>query len=101
MTLNASAEKGSFSAGLRVSSASVLGSTPCTGGTSSGLGRTSTRAASSRWTALVFKATLPTVPHPPALLFLLAEQDLDRHRRRAEPVDHGLDGGEEVRTRAV
>src|SRR5207249_2165259 len=39
MTLNASAEKGSSVAARRESSCSVRGSTPCTGGTSSGLGR--------------------------------------------------------------
>jgi len=39
MTLKANAENGSSTAGRRDSSCSVRGSIPCTGGTSSGLGR--------------------------------------------------------------
>jgi hypothetical protein len=39
MTLKASAENGSSTAGRLESSFSVRGSIPCTGGTSSGLGR--------------------------------------------------------------
>ena len=39
MTLNASAENGASTAGGRVASSALFGSTPCTGGMSTGLGR--------------------------------------------------------------
>src|SRR3954453_14292601 len=56
MTLKASAAKGSSSAARRESSCSVRGSMPCTGGTSSGLGRYVTTASSSGCTPLFLNA---------------------------------------------
>src|SRR5258705_14019017 len=60
MILNANAEKGASSLAGRSSTFSVPGSTPLTGGISSGEGRESTTASSIGWTPLLRKAVPQT-----------------------------------------
>ena len=55
MTLNASAEKGAFGSGSRVTSSSVPGMVPAAGWTSRGDGSRSMMASSSGWTPLFLK----------------------------------------------